>query len=118
MVYRTNRRTRGIFRVGSHPIPSTVTPPGGLPDTEVLWRPVLTTFGESGYRWMIRDSSGQPQEEITIEDPSEESEEYEVVTHDFRSGDIDTEAYTKTLEGARRAVAKLLKNFPQGTYEA
>src|SRR6267378_943973 len=66
------------------------------------WKAARDNFGEEGRRWMIHYHSGKPLEEITIEDyefqdlPGETAH-FEIVSHDFVSGDIETEDSAQSL---------------------
>jgi len=69
--------------------------------------------------WRIRSSggSGELLEEITIETSEGKGTPYELVNHDFISGDIDTIDYARTYRSARKKVMKFLNQNPKGAYD-
>ena len=82
------------------------------------WREVpsaFTGFAE-GRRWILYRNSDK-REEVTIEDNLEApSRPFEIVGHDFVSGDIETIDDARTLQSAHRKVLRFIKRNPRGQY--
>jgi hypothetical protein len=86
------------------------------------WVDAASAFGQGreGRRWILR-KNGTKNEEVSIEDipfgeAEDEHDTYEIVGHDFKSGDIETIDYARTIEGARDKVKRFLKKNPCGQY--
>ena len=119
------RRTFGVdvsFPMGPKKKGMRVSFPMGPRPSAWSRQPSVNTGIDEERRWVLFDidpitHASTPKEEITIEDnPESSTHPYEIVTHDFISGDIETEDDARTLAEAQRRVKKILKENPDGLY--
>jgi hypothetical protein len=108
--YKTNRKTRGVFLTGTQQIHPASDYAGEFIRQDIPWTEERIDL------WRIRSSSGDTLEELSIETSEGKGTPYEIVNHDFISGDIETVDYARTYRSARKKVTKFLKENPKGAY--
>lgn len=119
MSYKTNRKTNQAFKIRE--TSRILAEKYGIPRTGKVgnWESAISvnTGLDEGRRFIIRNANREPLEEVTIED-NLDAGGYEIVGHDFESGDIETVDYAKTLKSAVKKLNKFMRVNPEGQYDS